>query len=75
MYSNKETQMFYALGFDDKELARQRVLRLYQNAVLKVFVENLQGNAVESLRRVFKECILDMKFSRLTQEFDNLIEL
>lgn len=75
MLSNKETEMFLKLGFTQEEIGRQRVLQLYHNAVLKVFYEDLQGSAVESLRRCYRECIVDMKQIRLTPEFDNLIDL
>jgi hypothetical protein len=74
-FSSKEIEMFIALGMET-ELdfkVKIRPFQLYQFAVNKVFVENLAGEAVESLRRTFKA--LGEGIPRFAEEFDNLIEL
>ena len=85
-YSEKEIQMFKALGLEDKiQFFADNPVQLYHLAVehcflnnLKgveiLFLNNLKGVAVDSLRR----CVIALnkcKVYRGTQEWDDLIEL
>lgn len=73
MYSEKEQQMFNFLKIG--HLTRMMFpSSLYDCAVKKAFTENLQGNAVESLRRTYSALTKCFPL-RLTKEFDDLIEL
>lgn len=74
-YSEKEIEMFNALGLSDKiKFFAENPVQLYHLAVERCFVNNLTGVAVDSLRR----CIIALnqcKVYRGTQEWDDLIEL
>lgn len=74
-YSEKEIEMFNALGLSDKiKFFAENPVQLYHLAVERCFVNNLTGVAVDSLRR----CIIALnqcKVYRGTQGWDDLIEL
>lgn len=74
-YSEKEIEMFNALGLSDKiKFFAENPVQLYNLAVERCFVNNLTGVNVESLRR----CVIALnkcKVYRGTQEWDDLIEL
>ena len=79
-YSDKEFAMIKALSPQwakiieegrDGSLAEVSVLRIL---VEHCFIENLQGLAVESLRRCYK-AIRECKPYRMTPEYDALIQL
>lgn len=76
-FSEKEVEMFIALGFGDKIklfVGEDDHMIMYKLAVEKCFLENKSGVAVDSLRR----CVIALKSGtvyRLTQEWDDLIEL
>lgn len=69
--SEKENMMFGQLGILKIDL---QVGQLYQLAVNRAFSENLQGPAVDSLRRCFK-ALADPAMYRGTPEWDALISL
>ena len=75
-YSKKEIQMFTALNPFYKKLIESNMAAsgLYRIAVEDCFVQNLQGSAVESLRRT-ATALRDCKPYRMTPEFDSLISL
>ena len=77
-FFEKEKQMFMELGFDDNTLHRMEenmsAYDAYECAVKKVFVQELKGKAVDSLR----QCLMvleDGEAYRGTPEFDELIQL
>lgn len=73
-YSEKEIEMFNALGLSDKiKFFAENPVQLYNLAVERCFVNNLTGVNVESLRR----CVIALnkcKVYRGTQEWDDLID-
>lgn len=74
-YSEKEIEMFIALGLGDKiQFFAENPVQLYNLAVERCFLSSLTGVAVASLRR----CVIALnkcKVYRGTQEWDDLIEL
>lgn len=75
--SEKESEMFEQLGFKeliDLEVSDLHEMDIYRMAVYKVFIEDMKGPAVESLRRTFT-AFSRMKPYRMTPEFDALIQL
>jgi len=76
--SVKEKEMFKVLGFSDNDIAYMEtdlsVIKSYEWAVSKIFMENQTGPAVESLRRCFT-AIMRFSINRHTEEFDDLIQL
>ena len=72
-YSDKETEMFKALGLEYL-LANLEPSPLYRIAIEEAFMKDLKGKAVESLRRTGK-AFADSTVFRRTKEFDALIEL
>ena len=74
-YSEKEIEMFIALGLGDKiQFFAENPVQLYNLAVERCFLNSLTGVAVDSLRR----CVIALnkcKVYRGTQEWDDLIEL
>lgn len=72
--SEKERAMFTALGLEGQLWLPLPVSSFYEMAVRRVFLGNMQGPAVESLRRCVKA--LDTgKIYRGTFEWDSLIQL
>lgn len=73
-YSEKEIQMFAALGLRALLDTSITVVQLYKMAVDEAFIENLQGPAVESLRRTYGAMAKCHPY-RQTKEWDDLISL
>lgn len=71
MYSEKELLMFGQLGLS-KYIDMMFPSTMYQFAVNKTFLSNLEGPAVESLRKTF-DAFNKCNPVRLTKEFDSLI--
>jgi hypothetical protein len=71
-YSKKEQLLFEQLGYSDM-LAQEPVV-LYRMIALNLFKQYCRGVLVDSVRRCLK-AIDDGAPYRLTEEFDNLIEL
>lgn len=78
-YSEKEREMFTILGWgthvgdDGIEAYGQEEERfLYEKVVLYIFVNDLQGGAVEAVRRTMRAIIFGRP-ERNTPEFDALI--
>ena len=72
-YSQKEQDMFAALGYTDL-MDSIDPIGLYNMAARRVFEKNIQGAAAQSLRRTSK-AISDSSPYRNTPQFDNLIKL
>ena len=79
-FSTKEIYLFTELGmreeldFIDNKILSISPMRLYDFAIRKVFIEELTGNAVDSLRRCIK-AIDTGEYSRNSLSFDELIQL
>jgi hypothetical protein len=73
IYSNKEIELFNRLGCDWYSQAEPPVV--YSTLCINVFLENINDEAAESLRRCMKAMEIDGPPYRLTKEFDDLIVL
>lgn len=82
-FSKKEKEMFEALGLGDlvenyespsSFLSFDSVTIFYRIAVDKVFMENINGPAVESLRRCYV-ALKNQTIHRKTAEWDEMIQL
>jgi hypothetical protein len=71
-YSQKEQELFTALGY--KDLLTQEPAVLYRMVALNLFKQNETGVLVDSVRRCLN-AIDNGKPYRLTEEFDDLIVL
>jgi hypothetical protein len=72
-YSQKERELFTALGY--KDLLNQEPVVLYLMVARELFKQNKTGILVDSFRRCFAVYDNGQMPYRLTQEFDNLIVL
>jgi hypothetical protein len=77
-YSDKEMKLFSYFGFgcladrgDDSCITAPVIYRM---CVEKAFLNNMQGEAVESLRRCFS-ALVGSKVFRMTPEWDEMIDL
>lgn len=73
-YSEKELQMFEALGWERRLVTALAPSSITRMAVEKAFIFAQQGLAVESLRRVAAALNL-CQIYRMTPEWDAMIEL
>lgn len=71
-YSQKEQELFTALGYED--LLTQEPAVLYRMVALNLFKQNETGVLVDSVRRCLN-AIDNGTLYRLTEEFDDLILL
>lgn len=71
-YSQKEQELFIALGYED--LLTQEPAVLYRMVALNLFKQDETGVLVDSIRRCLN-AIDNGKPYRLTEEFDELIVL
>ncbi len=81
-FSKKEIQLMLSLGIEADEIEfmikHYTPRRVYDLVVSMVFIKNISGIAVESLRNCVKEIYnldLGTKIFRNTKEFDDLIIL
>lgn len=75
-YSQKEFEMIKAIHPEySKYLDNHPIFVVYRMTAEYAFVNNLQGKAVDSLRRCLKEMYKVDAIYRNTPEWDNLIEL
>ncbi len=72
--SEKEIEMFSALGLGNFFDLAIEVLPFYRIAVEKIFIANTQSKAADSLRRT-ADALTQCKIYRRTKEFDDLIQL
>jgi hypothetical protein len=72
-YSQKERELFTALGY--KDLLNQEPVVLYRMVALELFKQNKTGILVDSFRRCFAVYDNGQMPYRLRQEFDDLIVL
>jgi len=73
LYSIKELQLIHLLHFDHM-VGHIGPIQLYEMMAKRVFIENLSGSEVESLRRCVKAIHYGTIY-RHTQEWDELIKL
>lgn len=71
-YSQKEQELFTALGYED--LLTQEPVVLYRMVALNLFKQNETGFFVRSIRRCLNAIDNGTPY-RLTKEFDDLILL
>jgi hypothetical protein len=73
--SDKEKEMFIALGYADFiETAPLEPQDMYDIAIKDVFIKDMRGNAVESLRRAYT-AFRNSTCYRHTPEWDEMIKL
>lgn len=72
-YSQKEQELFTALGY--KDLLTQEPAILYRMVALNLFKQNKSGVLVDSFRRCFTVFDNGQMPYRYMKEFDDLIEL
>lgn len=75
IYSEAELKLIQYFGY--MELLNQPALVLYRMMASEAFALDMNGPAVEALRRGFYELYfnqVDSKYKRLTPEWDNLIK-
>lgn len=73
-YSEKELNLFEALGFEYRMYDHVEPSVMYRMLVEHCFMENIQGDLAESVRRCINAFWQGYPF-RLTPEFDGLITL
>jgi len=71
-YSQKEQELFIALGYED--LLTQEPAVLYRMVALNLFKQDETGVLVDSIRRCLNAIDTGTPY-RLTEEFDELIVL
>jgi hypothetical protein len=71
-YSERETQLFHALGFED--FLTQEPAVTYRTLALHCFSTGLTSHLAESVRRCYN-AMQDGSPYRLTEEFDSLIAM
>jgi hypothetical protein len=72
-FSEKEKLLFSSLACQD--LLKQEPYLAYRTAAEFCFLSDMRGPSVDSLRRCMNTMISSKAPHRLTEEFDNLIEL
>lgn len=72
-YSLAETRLFHSLGLGDL-MQHIPAPPLYRIAVEQEFVKGSIGDNVKALRRAAKALLVDGRPSRMTKEFDKLVE-
>lgn len=73
-YSEKEIQLFVNLGFNQDYYEHIEPSVMYRILIEQCFIENIQGEQAESLRRCVKAMWEGFPF-RLTEDFDSLITI
>lgn len=71
-YSEKELNLFEALGFEYRMYDHVEPSVMYRMLVEHCFMKNIQGEPAESVRKCINAFWEGYPF-RLTKEFDNLI--
>lgn len=72
-YSDAELIMFETIGVDEIMFTMVSPMQLYTIAIIKVFLEDQKGPAIDALRRTMRA--IDFGQPRRTMSFDNLIRL
>ncbi len=73
-YSEKEMQLIKRMGFED-EARRYNAYEVFRRMSIKAFVSNMQGPAVESLRRCMYYLDHPEEAEDSQEWWDNLIRL